>query len=302
MRYAAAELHLLRGPGLRVCARGALPAARALLAIAAADRIVQWNGWGFSTNPLPRNLIVHAADASAALAARFPDDAILVRDLDDTSLPGSLAAFAAAGYLLIASRQVYHFDGRTADYLHRDTTRRDRKLLARADGYSVCEHEDFSASDMPRIAELYRMVCIERHSHLNVDYRERFFTQAWRERWLELVGLRNGDGRIDAVMGCLRNEGRVSTPFLGHDTSLPADLGLYRRLVAILLERTAERRERLNFSSGADEFKRRRGGCPTIEYNALHVVHLPRARRLAWAAMAAASARLAGPVLFRIGR
>jgi hypothetical protein len=207
-----------------------------------------------------------------------------------------VAAFRAAGYLLVAARQVHHFDGAGAGYLRRDATRRDRRLLSRRDGYRTCEHDDFSASDMPRIARLYRMVYLERHSPLNVDYTDAFFLRAWRERWLEFVGFRNPDGEVDAVMGCLRTDGTVSTPFLGHDTTRPVELGLYRRLVALLLERTAERREHLNFSSGADEFKRRRGGEPVLEFNALHVAHLPRLRRQAWQALAAASDRYAAQV------
>jgi hypothetical protein len=296
LRYTAAELHRLPSPRLRMLARGALKAAGALLAVARSDEVVQWNAWGLSTNPLSPAIAEAARPAADCLIEARPDAAVLVRNIDDVARPGCVAAFRAAGYLLVAARQVHHFDGAGAGYLRRDATRRDRRLLSRRDGYRTCEHDDFSASDMPRIARLYRMVYLERHSPLNVDYTDAFFLRAWRERWLEFVGFRNPDGEVDAVMGCLRTDGTVSTPFLGHDTTRPVELGLYRRLVALLLERTAERREHLNFSSGADEFKRRRGGEPVLEFNALHVAHLPRLRRQAWQALAAASDRYAAQV------
>ena len=300
LHYTAAELHRLPTPGLRLLGRTALQGARALLAIARADDVVQWNAWGLSTNPLPASIDTAARPAAECLAAAFPDAATLVRNIDDLARPGCIDGFRAAGYALVAARQVHHFDGATASFLRRDATRRDRKLLARRDGYHVCEHDDLVASDMPRIARLYRMVYIERHSPLNVDYTDTFFLQAWRERWLEFTGFRNADGEVDAIMGCLRADATVSTPFLGHDTTRPVELGLYRRLVALLLERTAERREHLNFSSGADEFKRRRGSQPALEYNALHVAHLPRTRRRAWHALAAASDRFAAGLFDRL--
>ncbi len=293
IHYAREEVGRLATPALRMTARAALCAAAAVLRAAQAERVVQWNSWLFSTNPLPANLQQIVPDVTGALIARFPQDALLVRCIDEHTQQGCGAALVQSGYLLIASRRVYHFDGRSADYFSQSTTRRERKLLQLQNGYTFCEHEQFVPTDVPRIAELYRRVYIQKHSRLNADYHDGFFARALHERWLEFFGLRGPDGQIDAVLGCLRRDGSVSTPVLGYDTQLPEQLALYRRLVMLLLTRIAERHEQLNFSSGAGEFKRRRGGHASTEYNALYVAHLSRSRRAAWQALAAASQRFA---------
>ena len=51
-------------------------------------------------------------------------------------------------------------------------------------------------------------------------------------------------------------------------------------LVAMLLKRVAEEGTLLNYSSGAGDFKRRRGGEGCLEFNALYTGHLPFSRRL----------------------
>ena len=293
VHYAREEGGQLATPRYRLTARAALSAAAAVLRIAQAERVVQWNSWLFSTNPLPATLQQIVPEVTGSLLAQFPQDALLVRCIDELALPGCAAALTRSGYLLIASRRVYHFDGRSADYWRQSTTRRERKLLQPLQGYTLCEHEQFVPADVPRIAELYRRVYIQKHSRLNADYLDAFFARALQERWLTFFGLRGPDGRIDAAMGCLHRDGNVSTPVLGYDTQLPEQLALYRRLVMLLLSRVAERREQLNFSSGAGEFKRRRGGRASIEYNALYVAHLSRSRRAAWQAFAAASQRVA---------
>ncbi|HVY71025.1 MAG TPA: GNAT family N-acetyltransferase, partial [Verrucomicrobiae bacterium] len=86
--------------------------------------------------------------------------------------------------------------------------------------------------------------------------------------------------------------GTTSVPFIGYDTSLPQELGLYRVLVTMLLQRTAEEKLLLNYSSGAGDFKRRRGGEPVIEFNAIYTRHLPARRRAMFAALRELSNRV----------
>lgn len=56
------------------------------------------------------------------------------------------------------------------------------------------------------------------------------------------------------------------------------------------------RREKilLNYSSGAGEFKRRKGGEPCLEWNALYTRHLPAGRRMTYSIL--------GLLLNRFGR
>jgi hypothetical protein len=217
------------------------------------------------------------------LVEQFPNHAILLKNVNDREYPGLPVALERAGYDLMVSRQVYFFDGRAPGFLQKSTVKRDRKFLKEQKDYRVMEHAEFRASDVPRVANLYSQLYLEKHSRLNPQYTERFVAGAIRERWLELRGLRHSSGRIDAVMGCFRLGGTTSTPFIGYDTRLPQEAGLYRILVSVLLERVAEEKLLLNYSSGAGDFKRRRGGEPVMEYNAVCVRHLPARRRAVFA-------------------
>ena len=279
VRYALAELSLVPSRWQRCGAWLGLNALGLALSWAQIDRTVQWSSWLLSTNLHDAALAEDALVARESLCAQFPDHAILVRNIhgfEDPALPHKLED---AGYELITSRQIYFFDGKTADFQQRSDVRRDLKALKTLPGYTVMEHGDFTPADAPRVAELYRMLYIEKHSDLNPQYTQRFVERAIAGRLLEFRGLRHDSGRIDGVFACFSREHVTSTPFIGYDTTLSSELGLYRCLVAMLLKRVAETRTLLNYSSGAGRFKRRRGGIPAIESNALYTRHLPAHRR-----------------------
>ncbi len=279
VRYALAELSLVPSRWQRCGAWLALNALGLALRGAQIDRTVQWSSWLLSTNLHDKALADAAVAVREALCSQFPDHAILIRNIhgfEDPLLPQKLED---AGYDLITSRQIYFFDGKPADYQARSDVRRDSKALKALSEYSVMEHGDFATTDAPRVAELYRMLYIEKHSALNPQYTPRFVERAINERLLEFRGLRHHSGRIDGVFACFSREDVTSTPFIGYDTQLPAELGLYRCLVSMLLKRVAETKALLNYSSGAGAFKRRRGAIPAIEFNALYIRHLPTYRR-----------------------
>ncbi len=284
--YPKAELSLIPDAFQRKMARIGLVGLDGLLGVARSDRVVQWSSWLFSTNLHEREMGSDLSEVTQRLVSAFPDHAVLVKNIhgvEDTGLP---QAFQDNGYELITSRQIYFFDGRKPDFLQKSTVKRDIKSLGQLRGYTTVEHEQFEPKDLPRITELYRLLYLDKHSWLNPQYTEAFVSQAWRERWLEFRGLRHDSGRLDAVFGCFTSGTTTSTPFIGYDTHLPPEIGFYRHLVSMLLLRLAERRWLLNYSSGAGDFKRRRGGFPIIEYNAVYHGHLPPLRRAAFRALA----------------
>jgi hypothetical protein len=213
----------------------------------------------------------------------FTGHALVVKNVHDrekAELPG---LFLEAGFRLIPSRKIYFFDGREAAFMARSNVKQDLNALRKLTEYRTVEHDEFSLDDAPRIARLYEMLYLEKHSRLNPAYTPFFVRNALEKRFLEFRGLRHKTGRIDAVFGCFKRGGIVTTPFVGYDTSVNQEVGLYRLLVAMLLKRVAEEGMLLNFSSGAGEFKRRRGGQGCIEFNAVYVRHLSARRRLAFA-------------------
>jgi hypothetical protein len=280
VRYPLGEMRLLKGGLTRLAAWAALKGLGALLEVGHIDRVVQWNSWLLSTNLLPplSCAVLHAT--TETLLRSFPRHAVLVKNIhgwDGTGLP---ELFLQAGYSLFPSRKIYFFEGKAARFLARSNVRQDLAALQKLRKYEQVEHHEFSGEDVPRIVRLYEMLYLEKHSRLNPMYTPLFVKKALEKRLLEFRGLRHASGRIDAVFACFRRGGVLATPFVGYDTALGHEPGFYRLLVAMLLKRVAEEGMLLNYSSGAGDFKRRRGGEGCIEFNAIYTRHLPLERRL----------------------
>jgi hypothetical protein len=108
---------------------------------------------------------------------------------------------------------------------------------------------------------------------------------------LSFRGLRDGSGALVAAIGIFSFGGLWTVPFVGYEVGAPAEDALYRRLVSGLLEEVKREKLLLNYSSGADDFKRRRGGEPVAEYHAVYAGHLPASRRLLYRGLAEAVTR-----------
>ena len=296
--YPRAELDRLPSGAMRLSARLGLATLEWILRAARADRIVQWNSWMFSTNPIPVGLQASAGHITHTLSRAFPDHAVVLRNVDARGAPGLAEQLAKQGHRLVTARIVHYFDARDRGLTPTSTLRRDAKELGRVEGFRWVGPADIEPSDARRITELYRMLYLEKHSRLNPQYDEPFVRAAIRDHWLEFHGLRDRTGRLAGVLGFFTLDDRLTTvPFIGYDTSLPAESGLYRRLFLGLHAEVDRRRQLLNYSSGAGEFKRRRGSVPTVEYNAIYDRHLPPPRRRAFRIAAVLLNRIARPWL-----
>lgn len=293
--YPRTELDLLPGGAFRLAARFGLLAFEGLLRAAQAEKTVQWNSWMLSTNPVPEGLADSIRAVTTELTRTFPGHAIVLRNVDEVGAPGLAKQLVQSGYRLLTSRMVYYFDARNRAWKASSTLRRDLKEFAGDTRYRWVTPLEISTSDAGRIAALYRMLYLEKHSLLNPQYDETFVRGAIRDHWLEFHGLRDRSGRLVGVFGFFTLDGRLTTvPFIGYDTSMPTESGLYRRLFTGIHREVSERVQLLNYSSGAGLFKRRRGGVATVEWNAIHDRHLPARRRMAF--------RTAGLLLNRIAR
>jgi len=281
VEYPRAEARQLRSRLERALATGAFAALDPLLRAAGIDRHVQWSSWLLSTNLHPRGVCEAVGPVTRILAERFPDHAIALRCVDPRTHPHLTDALRDEGYALVAARQIWYFDGAQASFAHRSDVKRDSKLLAAMQEYTCCDVGELSTDDLERMTQLYRSVYLDRHTHFNTAYGEQFLRLGVSAGWLRAKALRHSSGRIDGVFARFDGECSVSVPFIGYDTRLPVDLGLYRALFAALLRDVAAEGALLNYSSGAGDFKRRRGGEMTVEYNAIYARHLSHGRRAA---------------------
>jgi len=278
--YPLGEMRLLKGRLARLAARVGLKGLGVILKVGEIDRLVQWNSWLMSTNLLPSLCAEALKGTTESLVRQFPQHAVLVKNINGRENAALPELFLQGGYQLLPSRKVYFFDGKSAGFLSRTSVKQDLNALRNLKEYTQVEHHEFSTEDAPRIARLYEMLYLEKHSRLNPSYTPFFVRKALEKKALEFRGLRHSSGRIDAVFACFRQGNVTVTPFVGYDTSMAGEPSFYRLLVAMLLKRVAEEGTLLNYSSGAGEFKRRRGGEGCIEFNAVYTRHLPLERRL----------------------
>ncbi|WP_252089711.1 hypothetical protein [Pseudomonas sp. MWU13-3659] len=301
--YAREELQRLRRPWLAWPLKYLTQAVDKLLSAAQVDRLVQVNNWLLSTNLYPPDWDGADLPAITALLRRtFPDHGFGFRSLNDFSNPALRLRLQKLGYLAIPSRQVYLFDGRAGDqsaFLRHHNTRLDATLLRRSP-YTVVPGEALADADFTRIEQLYNLLYLEKYSTLNPHYSAAWLQRGHREGWLQLRALRSPEGRIDGALGWFANSALLSTPIVGYDTALPQRAGLYRQLTRLCLQEAVNRRQVLNFSSGAAAFKRLRGGQPQIEYSLVYVAHLPFGRRLVWRVLAVLLQRLGVPLMRKL--
>ncbi len=279
--YAREELrNLVESPVTKRVLGGLLGLATPLMRATGFDHQVQPNNWLMATNIGCALDIAEIDEVTQELLGSHPGMALVWRSLNDVSDARVLSFFRACGYGLYPARQVYLFDCRKeAVRVHRDE-KRDALLLAQPD-FSVVEHRDITVADFPRIAVLYAQLYLQKYTHLNPQYSALWLQQMHEAGILHFYGLRNRDGQLDGIVGFFDRGDVMSAPVVGYDTTIAADTGLYRRLMAIGLQRARERRLLFNMSAGAAAFKRNRGGVAAIEYSAIYNRHLSLKSRVA---------------------
>ncbi|HET9445933.1 MAG TPA: hypothetical protein VFO35_06725 [Steroidobacteraceae bacterium] len=297
-RYAIEELHRFGHPlftrplGFVCRSLGAYLRSRQI------DQAVAVNNWLLSTNLYP-SLDLAALKARLDEAVqRWPQHAIWFRSLNPRYTKDWLDALEAAGCTLIPSRQVYLYDRIDLGGLMPKDLSRDLRLL-RSTPLARDDAKSWSASDFDRAADLYAQLYLQKYSRLNPAYSAQFL-QAWqRAGLLQLVGYRDAEGMLQAVVGLFAIDCTITVPIVGYATQLPQKLGLYRLLMATAYEAAAATRARINLSAGAAEFKRWRGGIGTMEYSAVYARHLNRKRRRAIDVLAMLAKRIGEPIMQR---
>jgi hypothetical protein len=260
------------------------------------DQIAALNNWTLSTNIYPPLTKVNLPALIGAARERWPSYALWFRSLNQADNGTWLAALQQHGFQLIASRQVYVYDDFPALIKRHENLQRDLRALAKT-SYSRTGDSSIEAADYARIAELYRLLYTEKYSAFNPQY-SALFMQRWHQAGLlEFDGLRDAHGQLQGIFGGFSQAGVLSAPIVGYNTALPVRAGLYRLVTACAFQAAMRRAERLNFSAGAAEFKRLRGGKATMEFSAVYAPHLPLRTRLAIRTLSLLSVKMGAPLM-----
>jgi len=301
VRYAVDEAITLLPPAWRrlgeIGFRTALAPIDGMLVASGLDDALIANNWLISTNLHPQFDAQTLSDLEdLATQSSRP---LLMRNITDAVNPGLSSLMRRRDWILIPARRVWLADLRGARLTHAHNLRTDQKLLAKP-GVEIVPHEAIQAADLPALRQLFRALFIEKHSVLNPDFTDAFFSFCLASRFLEFHALRH-QGVWCGVVGLYDRGGWLTTPLLGYDTRLPGNLGLYRRLMALVAYESHRRDQRLHYSSGASQFKQMRGGESALEWTACFARHLPLGKRSAVQAFAQIMKRALPPLLAHYG-
>lgn len=296
--YAREELSMLQSRAARAALSALLTPIGWLFKASRFNKAVQVNNRLLSTNLYPSLGAAEITSLAERLLHEFPDRTLIFRSLNTRTTSVYLKTLQKLGFRLVPSRQVYLYD--SPDHIPskaRWLQKRDYALLDKH-GYDICGPEELSVSDSPRLAELYRLLYIEKYSAHNPVFTPLFFERAQQKELLKLYALRSrSTGRLDAVLGYYIQDGIMTTPVFGYDTAVPQEVGLYRMLSAVLLRQAAEEGCLLHESAGAARFKRNRGAAAEIEYSAVYDRHLPLYRRIGWAMLSPLLNKVGVPIM-----
>jgi hypothetical protein len=296
-QYMKEELKLIGSAPVRRAMDIVLEGAGAMIRLAELDKSVQVNNWLIETNPYPAGWRPAIDSITDVLTKAFPNHFVSFGSLNPWANLDLIDNLTAAGYTLGAFRQIYVYDNLTETYLPHEDVWRDRRLLRRT-SYRVVRNHELGEADYPRMAELYGMLYLQKHSTYNPAYTTDYVRTCHREGILRFLGLRSPEGRLDGMLGLLTvNNMPPVSPIVGYDTTLDRRLGLFRMIIALIFETAMAEGWNVNLGGANAKFKRSRGGKPVIEYRATYCKHLSWPRRLALKALSKSSNTVGVPLM-----
>lgn len=233
-----------------------------------------------STNLYPDWSFLEIQNLTEELVCDYPNYPLVFRNVCPQVNPHFYNYLQKLGWSLIPARLIYLCDPQDPAVWKHNHVKKDARLLAGND-IEILTPDQIKISDLPRMRSLFREVFIHKHSSLNPDFTLEFFEFCLESGFINLYGLRH-EGKIVGVLGIYEYKGNnwITTPLIGYDTTLQQELGLYRRLMALLLQIAKQKNKHLHYSSGASQFKQARGGLAYLEYTAIYSQHLNSSKKL----------------------
>jgi len=272
--YAAQELQdqRLHATGIRLVGQFAR--------VLGLDQLVLVGNFPVSTNIWPDSAHAALVEACADTVHMHAKQFVAVRNLQSDANAALIHALRTMGFHALPARLVYEFDLRQGLAYKPSHLMRDRSALTKSNLETNISSE-ISNAQASRLRELYQEIYIKKHSELNAQYTTQFFSDMVQTQVMQVLSLKNKAGAIVAFAMLYQQEDTLTVPALGYDTQAGIE-GLYRLLFAAIHQYAQTQKLLLNYSSGAGDFKRKRGGVPRMEYTLLRPPSAWQGRLLSW--------------------
>ena len=231
------------------------------------DNIILVGNAPVSTNIWTDRHILEVPFLCQQIASSHKKHFIGVRNLQADKHRALIDKLKSHRFYVIPARIVYEFDFREKLEKKHSHLQRDRSVLKRS-GLRVSILDSISMAEASRLRDLYQTIYIEKHSALNAQYTSQFFADMLSFKVMTALVLQDADRQIVAFAMLYEVDDTLTVPALGYDPQYPTN-SLYRQLFAAITFYAQDKRRLLNYSSGAGDFKRKRGGIARLEYTML---------------------------------
>jgi hypothetical protein len=297
--YAKEECEKIDSSLIRLLIKAFLPLAGRYMKKHLINQVVQINNWMLSTNLYPANWNGDGINnCTENLIEHYPEHTIMFRSLNYFCNKELINKLQSSGYELVPSRQIYLYH-KYLEAIHKhNNTQHDLRLLKNTP-YRRIGNNDIEISWCDRIAELYKLLYIDKYSIHNPVFTPELIKHMLKSPYFDIEVFVDQNDNIDAVGGRFQIDNTVTLPVVGYDTAKPVSSGLYRLVMISTIKYARDNNLILNASSGASQFKRLRGGVPFLEYSAIYIRHLPAARQKMWRRIANVLTRYIAPMLVK---
>lgn len=246
---------------------------------------ISWINNSLVSTPLYHNTwnTINTNELVNTILKKYPNKTIAYRSVVPLTNPILFKKLKNAHYLPLMGRQIYIFDPKTSIYKKKRSFQMDKKLAEKQQKYYWSVLNTENEKELDRIFDLYQKLYLEKHSVYNPIYTKVFIKNGIGNFKLRFEVLKDKDtDLIVAVQGIHETESIINTSFIGYDQTIPQKEGLYRLMNYELMRQAIEKEKILNMSSGAGDFKLKRGGVATFEYQMIYTKNLSFFRLRLW--------------------
>lgn len=259
------------------------------------NKNIHINNFLLSTNPYPEWDGIEIKEITEFITKEYPNHSIIFRSLNRFQHQHLLDVFKKNKYRLIGSRQVYIYNLNEQNWLKHKNNKNDLKLIKKQN-LTFIEHDDMEPY-LEEALQLYQMLYLEKYSKYNPQFTIKYFTTCYNDGIVHFQGYKNSENVLKSFSGLFIIGNTITSPLIGYDTAAPQKEGLYIHAAQLALLCKFKTNLLLNLSSGAPEFKRMRGGEPSIEYSAVYSRHLNRKRKITFIILQFISNKIGVPLM-----